>query len=56
MYQPELICALCNKSTNDSGYRMLITIAICNHCVDKLIMEALGKMKILLPIMSEKVQ
>jgi recombinational DNA repair protein (RecF pathway) len=41
-YQTELVCALCAKTIDDVGYRMHINVAICNHCVDKLIEKALS--------------
>lgn len=47
MFQADLVCALCNKETTDTGYRMMINLAICNKCVDQLILEALQRMELI---------
>lgn len=49
MFQADLICALCNKQSKDTGYRMMLNIAICNKCVDQLILEALQRVELISP-------
>lgn len=49
MFQAGLICALCNRHTHETGYRMMINLAVCNKCVDQLILDALQKISMVVP-------
>lgn len=55
-FQSHLTCALCNNTTDEVGYRILIAIAICDKCVDRLIKDELQRVSLPAQLISEKVQ
>ena len=54
-FQPTLTCALCGKSTDETCFRLLQTIAVCNPCVDRLIKEELERLSVHLPMFAKGV-